>query len=117
MGLRPFFGATWRSFGGFAWRPFAEVAWKRSGRRGAAWLAPFVWLLLGCMLYVAFTRGSATDKAQRDADAQSFSIREQECRAFTDDDSKRAANPHFICPEHGPRLCVDANGRDGEGAP
>jgi hypothetical protein len=67
-------------------------------RRGGGWLAPLVWLLFWCMLYVAFTRGSATDKAQREAD----SIREQECRALTDDDSKGAANPHFICLSMGP---------------
>jgi hypothetical protein len=44
------------------------------------------------MLYVTLTRGSST-YAQREAD----SIREQECRAFTDEDSKGAANPRFIC--------------------
>jgi hypothetical protein len=45
-------------------------------RRGGGWLAPLVWLLFWCMLYVTLTRGSWTD-AQREAD----SIREQECRA------------------------------------
>lgn len=49
------------------------------------------------MLYVTLTRGSWTD-AQREAD----SIREQECRPFTDNDSKGAANPRFICLSMGP---------------
>jgi hypothetical protein len=65
--------------------------------RGGALLAPLVWLLFWCLLYVTLTRGSSTD-AQREAD----SIREQECRAFTDDDSKGAANPRLICLSMGP---------------
>jgi hypothetical protein len=60
-------------------------------RRGGAWLAAFVWLLFWCMLYVTLTRGSWT-YAQREA----HSIREEECRAFTDDNSQGTANPHFI---------------------
>jgi len=65
-------------------------------RRGGAWLAAFVWLLFWCMLYVTLTRGSSSDQPEAD------SIREQECRAFTDDNSQGAANPRFICLSMGP---------------
>ena len=45
-------------------------------RRGGGWLAPLVWLLFWCMLYVTLTRVARWTDAQREAD----SIRDQEYR-------------------------------------